>query len=70
MLSVLNLMILRLGVDSVEDFADFRSAGANPADFTKNFHKENSKPLATGHETPGGKTHLLTLGPMASCILQ
>ena len=30
MLSVLNLMILRLDVDSVEGFADFGSAGANP----------------------------------------
>ena len=30
MLSVLNLMILRLDVDSVEDFADFGSAGASP----------------------------------------
>ena len=40
MLSVLNLMIMRLDVDSVEDFADFGSAGANPAHFTENFHKK------------------------------
>ena len=44
MLSVLNLMILRLDVDSVEDFADFGSAGANPADFTENFHKTMTSP--------------------------
>ena len=37
MLSVLNLMILRLDVDSVEDFADFGSAGANPADYSHHF---------------------------------
>ena len=37
MLSVLNLMILRLDVDSVEDFADFGSAGANPADHSMIF---------------------------------
>ena len=37
MLSVSDLMILWLEVDSVEDFADFGSAGANPADFTENF---------------------------------
>ena len=37
MLSVLNLMILRLDVDSVEGFADFGSAGANPADHSMNF---------------------------------
>ena len=37
MLSVLNLMTLRLDVDSMEDFADFGSAGANPADFNENF---------------------------------
>ena len=37
MLSVLNLMILHLDVDSLEDFADFGSAGANPVDFTENF---------------------------------
>ena len=30
MLSVSNLMILWLEVDSVEDLADFGSAGANP----------------------------------------
>ena len=37
MLSVLNLMILRLDVDSVEDFADFGSAGANPVDHSMIF---------------------------------
>ena len=37
MLSVLNLMILCLDVDSVEDFADFGSAGANPGDYWMNF---------------------------------
>ena len=37
MLSVLNLMLLRLDVDSVEDFADFGSAGPNPADYSMNF---------------------------------
>ena len=37
MLSVLNPMILHLDVDSVEDFADFGSAGANPADYSTNF---------------------------------
>ena len=41
MLSVLNLMILRLDVDSVEDSADFGSAGANPADDSKNFLGKN-----------------------------
>ena len=37
MLSVLNLMILRLDVDSVEGFADLGSAGANPADHSMIF---------------------------------
>ena len=37
MLSVLNLMILRLDVDSVEDSADLGSAGANPYDYSMNF---------------------------------
>ena len=36
MLSVSNLMILCLDVDSVEDFADFWSAGADPADYSVN----------------------------------
>ena len=37
MASVLDLMILWLEVDSVEDLADFGSAGANPADYSMNF---------------------------------
>ena len=36
MLSVSNLMILWLEVGSVEDFADFGSAGADPADYSVN----------------------------------
>ena len=36
MVSVLDLMILWLEVDSDEDLADFGSAGVNPADFTEN----------------------------------
>jgi len=44
MLSVLNLMILRLDVDSVEDFADFGSAGANPADHSMNFLETSTSP--------------------------
>ena len=35
MFSVLNLMILRLDVDSVDDFADLGYAGANPADHSR-----------------------------------
>ena len=42
MLSVLNLMILRLDVDSVEDFADFGSAGANPVDHSMDFGGEGN----------------------------
>ena len=42
MLSVLNLMILRLDMDSVEDFADFGSAGANSGDSSR------KSALATG----------------------
>ena len=37
MLSVSNLMILWLEVDSVEDLPDFGLAGANPADYGVNF---------------------------------
>ena len=37
MLSVSNLMIPWLEVDSVEDFADFVSAGAGRADYSRNF---------------------------------
>ena len=37
MLSVANLMIPRLEVDSVEDLADFVSAGAGRADYSRNF---------------------------------
>ena len=37
MLSVSNLMILWMEVDSVEDLADFGLAGANPADYSVNF---------------------------------
>ena len=37
MVSVLDLMILWLEVDSVEDLADFGLAGANPADYSVNF---------------------------------
>ena len=44
MLSVLNLMILRLDVDSVEGFADFGSAGANPADHSMNFLETSTSP--------------------------
>ena len=33
-------MILRLDVDSVEGFADFGSAGANPADHSMDFGRE------------------------------
>ena len=40
MLSVLTLMILRLDVDSVEDFANFESARANPVDFDEHFYKK------------------------------
>ena len=36
MLSVLNLMILCLDVDSVEDFGDFGSAGSNSGDSSRN----------------------------------
>ena len=46
MLSVLNLMILCLDVDSVEDFADFGSAGANSGDSSRN------SALATGDSSP------------------
>ena len=42
MLSVSNLMILWLEVDSVEGFADFGSAGANPADHSMNFGGEGN----------------------------
>ena len=37
MVSVLDLMILWLEVDSVEDLADFGLAGTNPADYSVNF---------------------------------
>ena len=37
MLSVLNLMMLCLDMDSVEDLADFGLAGTNPADYSVNF---------------------------------
>ena len=37
MVSVLDLMILWLEVDSVEVLADFGLAGANPADYSANF---------------------------------
>ena len=37
MVSVLDLMILWLEVDSVEHLADFGLAGANPADYSMNF---------------------------------
>ena len=37
MVSVLDLMILWLEVDSVEDLADFGLAGTNPADYSMNF---------------------------------
>ena len=37
MVSVLDLMILWLEVDSVEDSTDFWLAGANPADYSVNF---------------------------------
>ena len=37
MVSVLDLMILWLEVDSVEDLADFGLAGASPADYSVNF---------------------------------
>ena len=39
MVSELDPMILWLEVDSVEGFADFGSAGANPADHSMNFMK-------------------------------
>ena len=38
MVSVLDLMIRWLEVDSVEDLADFGLAGAYPADYSVNFH--------------------------------
>ena len=44
MLSVLNLMILRLDVDSVEDSADLGSAGANPYDYSMNFLMQTTSP--------------------------
>ena len=37
MVSVLDLMILLLQVDSVEDLADFALDGANRADYSVNF---------------------------------
>ena len=37
MVSVLDLMILWLEVDSGEDLTDFVIAGANPADYSVNF---------------------------------
>ena len=37
MLSVSNLMTPWLEVDSVEDFADFVSAGAGRADYSRNY---------------------------------
>ena len=37
MVSVLDLMILWLEVDSVEDLADFGLAGTNPVDYSVNF---------------------------------
>ena len=37
MVSVLDLMILWLEVDSMKDLADFGLAGANPADYSVNF---------------------------------
>ena len=42
MLSVSNLMILWLEVDSVEGFADFGSAGANPAEHSMEFWETRS----------------------------
>ena len=44
MLSVLNLMILRLDVDSVEVSADLGSAGANPYDYSMNFLMQTTSP--------------------------
>ena len=44
MLSVLNLMILRLDMDSVEDSADLGSAGANPYDYSMNFLMQTTSP--------------------------
>ena len=69
MLSVLNLMILRLDVVSLEDFADLGSAGANPADHSMIFPKKTTSPCDRGTRRLVGKKHFLKSGVMVSCAL-